>query len=33
MARVNLSKGRIEKAIALLSLESPAPIAKLSNVL
>jgi ATP-dependent DNA helicase RecQ len=28
MARVNLSKGRIEKAIALLSLESPAPIAK-----
>jgi ATP-dependent DNA helicase RecQ len=28
MARVNLSKGRIEKTIALLSLESPAPIAK-----
>jgi ATP-dependent DNA helicase RecQ len=28
MARVNLSKGRIEKALALLSLESPAPIAK-----
>ena len=28
MANVNLSKGRIEKTIALLSLESPAPIAK-----
>jgi len=28
MARVNLSRGRIEKTIALLSLESPAPIAK-----
>ena len=28
MARVNVSKGRIEKTIALLSLESPAPIAK-----
>ena len=28
LARVNLSKGRIEKAIALLSLESPAPVAK-----
>lgn len=28
MGRVNLSKGRIEKTIALLSLESPAPIAK-----
>ncbi len=28
MARVNLSKGRIENTIALLSLESPAPIAK-----
>ena len=28
LARVNLSKGRIEKTIALLSLESPAPIAK-----
>jgi len=28
MARVNLSKGRIEKTIELLSLESPAPIAK-----
>lgn len=28
MGRVNLSKGRIEKTIALLSLESPAPIVK-----
>lgn len=28
LARVNLSKGRIEKTMALLSLESPAPIAK-----
>jgi ATP-dependent DNA helicase RecQ len=28
LAKVNLSKGRIEKTIALLSLESPAPIAK-----
>jgi len=28
LTRVNLSKGRIEKAIALLSLEAPAPIAK-----
>ncbi|MBI2360802.1 MAG: ATP-dependent DNA helicase RecG, partial [Deltaproteobacteria bacterium] len=28
MARVNLSKGRIDKTIALLSLESPAPIAR-----
>lgn len=28
LSRVNLSKGRIEKTIALLSLESPAPIAK-----
>lgn len=28
LARVNLSKGRVEKTIALLSLESPAPIAK-----
>jgi ATP-dependent DNA helicase RecQ len=28
MTRVNLSKGRIEKTIALLSLESPAPIVK-----
>lgn len=28
LAQVNLSKGRIEKTIALLALESPAPIAK-----
>ncbi|MBV5328339.1 MAG: RecQ family ATP-dependent DNA helicase [Chlorobium sp.] len=28
LAKVNLSKGRIEKTIALLSLESPAPVAK-----
>ncbi|ABM38262.1 RecQ family ATP-dependent DNA helicase [Polaromonas naphthalenivorans] len=28
LSRVNLSKGRIEKTLALLSLESPAPIAK-----
>lgn len=28
LGRINLSKGRIEKAIALLSLEAPAPIAK-----
>ncbi|MBI2215854.1 MAG: RecQ family ATP-dependent DNA helicase [Candidatus Rokubacteria bacterium] len=28
LARVNLSMGRVEKTIALLSLESPAPIAK-----
>ena len=28
LGRVNLSKGRIDKTIALLSLESPAPIAK-----
>ena len=28
LGRVNLSKGRIEKTIVLLSLESPAPIAK-----
>ena len=28
LGRVNLSKGRIEKTITLLSLESPAPIAK-----
>jgi ATP-dependent DNA helicase RecQ len=28
LSRVNLSKGRIEKTIALLSLEAPAPIAK-----
>lgn len=28
LGRINLSKGRIDKTIALLSLESPAPIAK-----
>jgi ATP-dependent DNA helicase RecQ len=28
LSRVNLSKGRVDKALALLSLESPAPIAK-----
>lgn len=28
LTKVNLSKGRVEKTIALLSLESPAPIAK-----
>jgi ATP-dependent DNA helicase RecQ len=28
LARVNLSKGRVDKTIALLSLEAPAPIAK-----
>ncbi|RDU98231.1 RecQ family ATP-dependent DNA helicase [Trinickia dinghuensis] len=28
LGRLNLSKGRVEKAIALLSLEAPAPIAK-----
>ena len=28
MARVNVGKGRIEKAIQLLALESPAPLAK-----
>ena len=28
LSRVNLGKGRVEKTIALLSLESPAPIAK-----
>ncbi len=28
LSRVNISKGRIEKTIALLSLESPSPIAK-----
>lgn len=28
LGRINLSKGRIEKTIALLSLEAPAPIAK-----
>jgi len=31
MTRINLSKGRIEKTMALLSLESPAPIAKLGS--
>lgn len=31
LGKVNLSRGRIEKTIALLSLEAPAPIAKLSN--
>jgi ATP-dependent DNA helicase RecQ len=28
LSRVNLSKGRLDKTIALLSLEAPAPIAK-----
>ena len=28
LSRVNLSKGRVDKTIALLSLEAPAPIAK-----
>ncbi|MEK1939961.1 MAG: DEAD/DEAH box helicase [Pseudomonas sp.] len=28
LGKVNLSKGRVEKAVALLSLEAPAPIAK-----
>ena len=28
LARVNISKGRVEKTLALLSLESPAPLAK-----
>lgn len=28
LSRINLSKGRVEKTIALLSLEAPAPIAK-----
>ena len=28
LVRINLSKGRIDKTIALLSLESPSPIAK-----
>jgi ATP-dependent DNA helicase RecQ len=28
LSRVNMSKGRVEKTIALLSLEAPAPIAK-----
>jgi ATP-dependent DNA helicase RecQ len=31
LARLNISKGRIEKTISLLSLESPAPIAKLGS--
>jgi len=31
LARLNLSKGRVDKTIALLSLESPAPIAKLGT--
>ena len=31
LAQLNISKGRIEKTIALLSLESPAPIAKQNN--
>lgn len=31
LGRVNLSKGRVDKTIALLSLESPAPIAKLGS--
>ena len=31
MSRLNMSKGRIEKTIALLSLESPPPIAKLGS--
>jgi len=31
LSRVNLSKGRVDKALALLSLESPAPIAKLGS--
>jgi ATP-dependent DNA helicase RecQ len=31
LGRVNLSKGRVEKTIALLSLESPAPIAKVGS--
>ncbi|WP_323944920.1 RecQ family ATP-dependent DNA helicase [Aeromonas hydrophila] len=31
LSRVNLSKGRVEKTIALLSLEAPAPIAKLGS--
>jgi len=31
LARLNISKGRIEKTISLLSLESPAPIAKLGT--
>lgn len=31
LARVNMSKGRIEKTVQLMSLESPAPIAKQGN--
>ncbi|WP_144157905.1 RecQ family ATP-dependent DNA helicase [Paraburkholderia sp. BCC1885] len=31
LSRVNLSKGRVDKTIALLSLEAPAPIAKQSS--
>lgn len=31
LGRLNISKGRIEKTISLLSLESPAPIAKLGT--
>lgn len=31
LSRVNLSKGRVDKTIALLSLEAPAPIAKLGT--
>lgn len=31
MSRVNLPKGRIDKTIALLSLEAPAPVAKLGT--
>ena len=31
LCRINLSKGRVEKTIALLSLEAPAPIAKEAN--
>jgi ATP-dependent DNA helicase RecQ len=31
LSRVNLSKGRVEKTIALLSLEAPAPVVKEAN--
>ncbi len=31
LGRLNLSKGRVEKAVTLLSLESPAPIAKVGT--
>ncbi|MEY2407896.1 MAG: ATP-dependent helicase RecQ [Verrucomicrobiota bacterium] len=31
MSRVNVSRGRIEKALQLMSLESPAPIAKIGS--